>query len=363
MNSKLSERLLASDHILFQICGAILKRWWLLLTTIIFLCVILTMYSNSLFHEPWLKIVELSGSICLLATIISACNVLTNIFSLLQKEKHITNCQIAILCAFGLWIVAAIIILEIWEGKTTSIGFAIIGGILTWIFQDKVKGSITFIHFRMHGLLNLGDWIKIPKLGVDGEIKKVTLTTVTLYNWDTTTSTIPMSALQSDHFINLQNMSDGKTYGRKMLQTFTIDSSWIHPIDAEELAYFKSNRHNIMDYLPQGELKEGILNIYLYRLYLYHWLMANSHVSQKPCLLVRWIEQKDSGMVLEVYAFLVDSEFSTFEWQQSRIIEHIIASMSWFGLRFYQSPSAYDTGYSKIYMSEKQPAMYKNENI
>lgn len=363
MNSKPGERLLASKVLFFQICGAILNRWWwLLLTILALLCVRLPVYCNRITNEPWQTIFVLLSSVCLLATVISACNVLTNVFNLLRKEKHITNCQIAILCAIGLWIIAAIFILKIWEEKTSSIGFAIIGGILTWIFQDKVKGASAFIDLRRHGLLNLGDWIKVPSLGVDGEIKKVTLTTATVYNWDTTTSTIPMSALQSEHFINLQNMSEGKTYGRKMLQSFTIDSSWIHPIDAAELAYFQSDKHDFEKYLPSDELKEGVLNIYLYRLYLYHWLMANAHVSQKPRLLVRWINQNDSGMVLEVYAFLVDSELSAFEWQQSLIIEHIIASMTWFGLRLYQSPSAFDSGNSSIYMTDK-PSTYKMENL
>ena len=88
--------------------------------------------------------------------------------------------------------------------------------------------------------------------------------------------------------------------------------------------------------------------------------MANDHVSQRPRLLVRWMEQKDSGMVLQVYAFLTDYDFSAFEWQKSQIVEHIIQSMKWFGLRLYQTPSAYDAGNSNIYITPKQ-ATYKIE--
>ena len=362
MCSRLSERLLASKFLFLQICGAILKRWWLLLLAIVsFLCPLIPIDYMYVPFEIWRPYVFL-GSFFLLIAVISACGVLTNIFSLLRAERHITNCQLAILCAISVWIIGVIFILGIQKDSVAFIAFGVVGSILTWISQDKIKGAATFIHLRMHGLLNLGDWIKVPSLGVDGEIKKVTLTTATLYNLDTTTSTIPMSALQSEHFINLQNMSDGKTYGRKMLQSFTIDSSWIHPIDAEELAYFQSDKHDFEKYLPSDELKEGVLNIYLYRLYLYHWLMANAHVSQKPRLLVRWIDQHDSGMVLEVYAFLVDSELSAFEWQQSLIIEHIVASMAWFGLRLYQSPSAFDSGNSSIYMTDT-PSTYKMENL
>ena len=47
-------------------------------------------------------------------------------------------------------------------------------------------------------------------------------------------------------------------------------------------------------------------------------------------------------MTLQVYAFIVDSSLVAFEWIQSQIIEHIVESMEWFGLRPYQSPSCYD---------------------
>ena len=76
--------------------------------------------------------------------------------------------------------------------------------------------------------------------------------------------------------------------------------------------------------------------------------MNNLHVCQQPRLLVRWMDQKDSGLTLEVYAFLIDSNFSAFEWQQSQVIEHIVSSLEWFGLRLYQSPSAYDVSNSNI---------------
>jgi len=42
-------------------------------------------------------------------------------------------------------------------------------------------------------------------------------------------------------------------------------------------------------------------------------------------------------------------------------MEHIVESMGWFGLRLYQSPSAYDAGNSNIYIA-KAPADYKIKN-
>ena len=328
----------------FKKCGRNILEWvkkhWLLLLTLLFviLSVILILHAFRCIHlcflchnTLWAKFFLLAYSLLFVLIVMFLCNRLTNKFILKREESKITICQIVILVAIGLWIIGAILIIDVQKDTALATALAVIGSVLMWIFQDRIKGAFAFIEFRRNKLLNIDDWIQVPKLGVDGEIKKVTLTTVTLYNWDTTTSTIPISALQSEHFINLQNMSDGKTYGRRMLAEFTIDTGWIHPFDADEVKSFLSEDHNINAYLPEEEVKEGVLNAQLYRLYIYHWLMANDHVSQRPRLLVRWMEQKDSGMVLQVYAFLTDYDFSAFEWQKSQIVEHIIQSMKWFG--------------------------------
>ena len=359
------KKLLTSDKLLLQVIGAIIKLWRLVLLLLAIALPIL--YDMAIKHDiisaghtAISRGVLLLSSICVLIVVISVCNNLSDIFNLLRQEKNITNSQIAILCAIGIWIVSVIFILHIEKDSTAFIAFGVIGSVLTWILQDRVKGAVAFIHFRRHGLLKIGDWIQIPKLNVNGEIRKVTLTSITLYNWDTTTSTIPTSSLQSEHFINLQNMCEGKTYGRRMLKTFTIDTGWIHALDEKEVAILQSNPQ-VVAYLPEEDLKAGAVNMQLYRLYLYHWLMDNPHVSQQPRMIVRWKEHKDSGMELEIYAFIIDSDLPTFEWRQSQIIEHVVESMSWFGLRLYQSPSAFDASNSNIYMSAA-PATYKMEN-
>ena len=85
--------------------------------------------------------------------------------------------------------------------------------------------------------------------------------------------------------------------------------------------------------------------------------MNHKHISQHPRLIVRWMDHKEGGMELQVYAFIVDSSLAAFEWEQSQIIEHIIKSLDWFGLRLYQSPSAYDVSNSNVYLA-KEPADY-----
>ena len=284
---------------------------------------------------------------------------LTDIYSLKRKEAAITLCQLSILVLIGILISGIYIIFDL---KDETINKAIYGGmgaLLAWIFQDTIKGVVAFIHLRLNNQLQIGDWIQVPNQGVDGEVKRVTLTTVTIYNWDTTTSSIPTSMLHSNHFINSQNMMEGKTYGRRMYMTFVLDTGWFHAFTEKEKEEIEKTG-DILDYLSKDEIVKSKSNAQLFRLYLYHWLMNHPHISQQPRLIVSWQEQKEHGMPLQVYAFIIDSSLPSFEWQQSQIVEHIIESLDWFGLRLYQSPSAYDASNSNVYLSDK-PATYRKE--
>ena len=359
---KTYKRNIYSENPWRQAWGAVAKHFGLFILLIVF--VVLSCFSickpcdcshcccgtwcTQIKMPPANKIIWLITITLFLIIFIGACNAVSDASHLLRKERRITLSQILKLAAIGIWIVLFVLIFDIQNNAKVAAAVGIIGVVLGWIFQDRVKGVIAFITLRRNRLLNIGDWIRVPAKDVDGEIKKISLTTVTLSNWDTTTSTIPISMLQSEHFINLQKMSDGKTYGRKMLKTFILDTGWIHPISEEEANAFLSADNGILDYLPKEEINPGVLNAHLYRLYLYHWLMNHPHISQLPRLIVRWMDQESSGMTLQVYGFITDANVTAFEWQQSQIVEHIITSMDWFGLRLYQSPSAYDVSYSNI---------------
>lgn len=365
---KSSKKLLASDRTGRLVWGALIEwqptYFWL------FVLQVLPSISLSLAIPPgnMVNALYLLGlNIAILLTI-KVSRRLIDIFNLRKKETGTTWCYVAILTAIGLWITSFVLIFDVKENGKLAAAIGIIGGVLTWIFQDKIKGVVTFFHLRLHHLLNIDDWLIVEKLGVDGEVQKITLTSVIVYNWDTTTSTIPINALQTEHFVNLKSMMDGKTYGRRMLQTFILDTGWFRVLSDDEINQIKkkiaapeeSNRDSVSMNLFPKEIYEGMLNAQLYRLYIYHWLMNHQHISQEPRLIVRWLEQKDGGMPLQVYAFITDSNLAQFEWQQSQIIEHIIKSLDWFGLRLYQSPSAFDVSNSNIYLT-KEAAEYRKE--
>ena len=358
---RISKRNIASKNIWRQIFGAVIQ--WQPKSFLLFVFLALAMCGIALIISPkkpinclWLSLLTL---VVLLT--IKVGRTLANTFSLRKEEERITWSQIAILIAIGFWIIGFLIIFDTKEDPKIAAAVALVGSVLSWIFQDKIKGVVAFLHLRFHHLLKVDDWIIVPSMNIYGEVKRITLTSVTVYNWDTTTSTFPISAMHSGQFQNLQNMTMGKTYGRRMYMSFIFDTGWFHSITQDELESLKK-REDVMQYLPEGELEPGALNAHLYRLYLYHWLMSRERVSQRPRLIVRWQEQRPEGMPLQVYAFITEGSVVPFEWEQSQIVEHIIMSAEWFNMNLYQTPSGYDAGNSNIYMSSL-PATYRKESV
>ena len=376
---KFSKKNLASEHLWRQIFGA-LVQWQSKLLWAFVLLIAPVSIGLALIIPPgdWIHGFEFLCLNLVILLTFKTCRRLIDVFNLRKEYTCVTWSYITILVGIGLWIIGFVLIFNIKDNPRVATAIGVVGTLLSWIFQDKIKGVVAFLHLRSHNLLKIGDWLMVDKLGVDGEVQQMTLTSVTVYNWDTTTSTIPISALQTEHFRNLQNMMEGRTYGRRMLKTFVLDTGWFRVLSREEIEKLKeriqsgketntASNDEIRDFLSKNlsldEINEDATNAQLFRLYIYHWLMNHKHISQHPRLIVRWMDHKEGGMELQVYAFIVDSSLAAFEWEQSQIIEHIIKSLDWFGLRLYQSPSAYDVSNSNVYLA-KEPADYiKNMSI
>lgn len=354
----LSKKNIASKSLGRQIFGALIQ--WRLKSVLLFALLAVAMCGIVFVITPehpvnmlWLTLQTLGVWLT-----IKVSRILSLPFSLRREEERITWSQIAILAAIGFWVIGFLIIFDTKDTPQVAAAVGLTGTLLGWIFQDKIKGVVAFLHLRLHHLLKVGDWIRVPAFKADGEVERITLTTVTIYNWDTTTSTIPISALHGDHFQNLQNMKEGKTYGRQMLKNFIFDTSCFAVLSPSEMERL-CQEHEIGLYLGKDEIKEATLNARLFRLYLFHWLMNNKHVSQHPRLIVNWLEQTGEGMTLQVNAYITEGEWQPFEWQQSQIVEHIIQSARWFGMSLYQRPTAHAVSNGKVQLVDNQESARK----
>ena len=286
---------------------------------------------------------------------------LNKIFSLRRQETYITWSQISLLSAFGLWIVVIVSCINFQkDNPTDTVVITVFGAVLGWIFQDTIKSVAAFFYLRANGLLQIGDLITVPAKGIEGFVRTISLTTVTIENWDTTTSAFPTYILHTEHFKNSQRIMEGNTLEKKKKKTFVIDSGWIHPLTDNDVKRLR-NELDVENFFIEKEVKCGKLNIEVFRLYLYHWLMNNPNVSQQPRLIVRWLEQTSDGLPLQLFVYLTDTMLDAFEWQQSKVMEHVIKAMGWFDLQLYQNPSGYDASNSNIYLTQ-QTANYRKKS-
>lgn len=285
---------------------------------------------------------------------------LTPIFCLRKQESRITWSQILFLVSIGLCIVFFV---KMIDPKKDSVDSLLLGGaglVLAWVFQDTIKSVAAFFYLRLNGLLKIGDWILVPSHQIDGMVKRISLTTVTVENWDTTTSSFPTYILHAEHFKNCQDMMEGKTHGRQMMKTFVIDTGWFHPLTESETIQIKKHTSAALQPFVSHDIYVGKSNMTAFREYVYQMLLCNTKVSHYPRLVVRWQEQVHEGMPLQLYVFITESRLAAFEWEQSKIIEQVVESLPWFGLQLFQRPSGFDTSNSNIYLSRK-PAKYEKE--
>lgn len=364
-------RALSSSNVFWEIVGALLNVPVLLSVIVIWLIYLMRLtpnyYSTVFFLTiDWARTGGTIIATILLFDVMWVVHKLTPIFSLRKQEMSITVSQIFVLVAFGAWLITVVITAGL--NQQSNLAIAIIGCILGWIFQDTVKSVVAFVYVRINNMIHIGDWIQVDSRKIDGCVKSITLTMVTVENWDTTLTSFPTYLLHSDNFRNLQPMLDGLTHGRRMFISFIIDSGWIQPVSKEDAEYIVKHL-DIDEYFKkdiiQGSVAEAyeaqkeVLNIHLFRIYIRHWLMKNSKISRLPRLVVRFLEPSECGIPLQIYAYVTDLSLEAFEWVQSETIEHVIQSMGWFNLRLYQSPSGYDASNSNIFLTS-ETANYKN---
>lgn len=348
-----------SSYILHkQLFGALIKaklEHYIIPVILVVAC--LAYYSWRTGHYYFLRFCIVLSTTLILICVCRIAVSLNEIYSLRKQETKITWSQICLLTTFGVWIIVVIYCLNLHNANATIV--AVVGAVLGWIFQDTIKSVAAFFYLRANNLLQIGDLITVPSKGIEGFVCTISLTTVTIENWDTTTSAFPTYILHAEHFKNSQRMMDGKTLGRLMQKTFIIDSGWTHPLTDDDIARLR-NELDADEYFILKEVVSGKLNIEVFRLYIYHWLMNNQYVSQQPRLIVRWLEQTDKGMPLQLFAYLTDTMLDVFEWRQSQIMEHVIKALGWFDLQLYQSPSGYDASNSNIYLTQ-QSADYRKK--
>lgn len=208
--------------------------------------------------------------------------------------------------------------------------------ILMLVFQDTIKGLVAGVQLMANDMLRPGDWITMPKNGVDGDVMEVTLTTVKVRNWDKTVITVPPYALVNDSFQNWRGMFDNG--GRRVKRSLNIDMNTVRFCTGEEMDRFRQQ--------PWMEGFEATgneeVNLYIFRHYVLHYLRNHPEVNSDMIMTVRQLQPTAQGMPVELYFFSADTAWLRYEHLQAEVFDHVLAMLHVFGLKVFQSPTGMD---------------------
>lgn len=269
-----------------------------------------------------------------------------------------------------LFFIAGIAIISILLDKDPAVLLAGLGAsaaILMLIFQDSILGFVSGIQLSANDMLRVGDWIEMPKYGVDGDVIEVTLNTVKVQNFDRTTVTIPPTLLMKDSFKNWRGMVDAG--GRRVKRSIYIDMNSVKFCSPEMLEsfdkiqvlseYIKEKQEVLTEYNKEHNIDDSVVvngrrqtNLGVFRAYLDNYLKNHPSVHQGMTCMVRQLQPTDKGLPLELYFFTSTTAWIAYENIQSDIFDHVLAVVPYFDLNVYQAPSGKDInslGEDKIY--------------
>ena len=283
-------------------------------------------------------------------------------FILSEKERHKDKpigslTQLAKILTFS---VGIILIISIIIGRSPLYlltGLGAIAAVVLLVFRDSILGFVASIQLSANKMVQVGDWVTVPKYGADGDVLEINLTTIKVQNFDLTITTIPTYAFISDSFTNWRGMSNSD--GRRIKRAIHLKIESIKFCDEDMLKqfqkiqlisdYIKSRNKEILDYNTKNQVDNSTLvngrnmtNIGVFKIYIEEYLKANPHINQEMTIMVRHLPSSEKGLPLEIYAFSKEKSWKVYENIMADIFDHILSVVPHFGLEIFENLAGSD---------------------
>ncbi|MCH2034811.1 MAG: mechanosensitive ion channel family protein [Tenacibaculum sp.] len=259
-----------------------------------------------------------------------------------------------------LWLVGLIVSISILSDRPLARFFTTLGAfsaVLLLIFKDAILGFVASIQISVYDTVRLQDWITMEKYGADGNIIEINLTSVIVQNFDNTITSIPTYSLISDSFKNWRAMSNSG--GRRIKRAVSIKMSSIKFVSSEDLeklkgielisSYVEEKSYEIERFNSENNINKKILingrnltNFGIFRKYIDLYLEQHPKINKELTLMTRQLTPTSKGIPLEIYAFSTNKEWVIYERIIADIFDHICASVSYFDLEIFESPTGND---------------------
>lgn len=259
-----------------------------------------------------------------------------------------------------LYFIGAITIVSILIDKSPLgllAGLGASAAVLMLVFQDSILGFVSGIQLSANNMVRVGDWIEMPKYGVDGDVIEISLNTVKVQNWDKTIVTIPPTALMKESFQNWRGMQESG--GRRIKRSINIDMNTVKFCTPEMLTkynkihlvneYVVKTEEIIEQYNKENNIDNSVLvngrrqtNLGVFRAYLTSYLKNHPSVNQNMTCMVRQLQPTERGIPLELYFFSANQVWVEYEGIQADIFDHVLAIIPEFDLQVFQNPTGGD---------------------
>lgn len=261
-----------------------------------------------------------------------------------------------ILYAIGLILVLTMLLDESPWGILSGLGA--MTAILTLVFKDTILSLVASVQFSLNKTMKVGDWIEVPEYGADGDVVDITLHSVKIQNWDKTYVTIPTHRFLEQGFKNWKGMSESG--GRRIKRNLYLDQTSVRFLDNDEIQklqnieilkpYLIKRKREVDNWNSEHEIDNSeyingrtLTNIGTFRAYTEAFLRNHKKIHKSGMtLMVRQLQPTEKGIGLQLYCFTTTTDWVEYETIQADIFDHLIASLSSFDLRLFQSPTGQD---------------------
>ncbi len=256
-----------------------------------------------------------------------------------------------------LWFIGGILILSILTGKdvwsfVTALGA--LSAVLLFVFKDTILGFVASVQIAVNDTVRIGDWISMPGNNADGDVISISLSTVQVQNFDKTITSIPTYKLISDSFINWRGMNESS--GRRIKRSILIKISSIRFLNIKEVDSLSKieliknlitkKKNEIESFNKQKKIDKSVLvngrnltNLGLFRYYAESYLRSHPNINSEMTIMCRQLSPTTQGIPIEIYAFSNDKVWVNYERITSDIFDHLLASISYFGLECFELTS------------------------
>ena len=257
-----------------------------------------------------------------------------------------------------IWIIGIIIAFSLLTNKSLYKFLTALGtfsAILLLIFRNTILGFVASIQITINDTVRLNDWITMKKYAADGNVVEINLASVIVKNFDNTITSIPTYSLISDSFKNWRAMSNSG--GRRIKRSVLIKANSIKFIENiksfEKIEllkeYIKKISQEMSEYNELNKVDKSLLingrnltNFGLFRKYLDEFLKQHPQINQNLLFMTRQLEPTYTGIPLEIYAFSTNKVWIDYERIMADIFDHVFASVSYFDLEIFESPTGRD---------------------